>query len=130
MKNKMKTDKLGTSPEGTNLPPDAAPGEAFWKPFQRAWALLSIHPYGLVVYNNDRIVVPEPFRQAIICEIHKSQPGVSKSKLRFPATTGGLVTQKTLSLTSKNARNVLNSYRHNKFYQSSTKMWPHTPWKS
>ena len=83
MKNKMKTDKLGPGPEGTNLPPDAAPGEAFWKPFQRAWALLSIHPYGLVVYNNDRIVVPEPFRQAIICEIHKSHPGVSKSKWRF-----------------------------------------------
>ena len=83
MKNKMKMDKLGPGPEGTNLPPDAAPGEAFWKPFQRAWALLSIHPYGLVIYNNDRIVVPEPFRQAIICEIHKSHPGVSKSKWRF-----------------------------------------------
>ena len=66
MKNKMKTDKLGPGPKGTNLPPDAAPGEAFWKPFQRAWALLSIHPDGLVVYNNDRIVVPEQFRQAII----------------------------------------------------------------
>ena len=82
-KNKKKKKILGPGPEGTNLPPDSAPGEEFWAPFQRAWGLLSIHPYDLAVFNNDRIVVPESCRDSIICEIHKCHPGESKSLWRF-----------------------------------------------
>ena len=50
--------------------------------FQNAWDKLSIHPSSLVVYNNERIVVPKSARDFIICQIHKSHCGVSKSLWR------------------------------------------------
>ena len=74
---------LGPGPEGTNLDPSSEPGEAFWKQYQKAWGFLSIHQTGLLTYNQERIVVPEPCRQDIICEIHKSHQGTSKSKWRL-----------------------------------------------
>ena len=33
-KNKKKKKIIGPIPEDTNLPPDSAPGEEFWAPFQ------------------------------------------------------------------------------------------------
>ena len=66
-----------------DIPSDRPPGKDFWSSYQRAWGLLSIHPTGLIVYNNERIVVPEPARESVICQIHKSHPGINKSQWRF-----------------------------------------------
>ena len=66
-----------------DIPEERPPGKQFWPLYRRAWGILSIHPTGLAVYNNERIVVPKPARDSIICQIHKSHPGISKSKWRF-----------------------------------------------
>ena len=44
---------------------------------------LSIHHSVLVIYHNKRIVVPKNARSFIICQIHKSHSGISKSLWRF-----------------------------------------------
>lgn len=66
-----------------NIPGERPPGKQFWSSYQSAWGIMSIHPTGLAVYNNKRIVVPEPARESIICQIHMSHPGISKSQWRL-----------------------------------------------
>ena len=66
-----------------DIPKERPPGPDFWDSIQRGWGLLSIHSTGLVVYNNERIFVPKPARHSIICQIHKSHPGINKSQWRF-----------------------------------------------
>ena len=39
--------------------------------YKDAWDKLSIHHSGLVIYHNERIVVPKNARSFIICQIHK-----------------------------------------------------------
>ena len=46
------------------------------------WQGLSRHPTGLVVYENERILVPESEREALICEIHKAHTGINYSQRR------------------------------------------------
>ena len=46
------------------------------------WRNLSRHPTGLVVHNNERILVPKSEREDLICEIHKPHTGINYSQRR------------------------------------------------
>ena len=52
------------------------------KEYNQVWNGLSIHQSGLVVLNNERIVVPKSQRENIICEIHKPHTGINNSQRR------------------------------------------------
>ncbi len=50
--------------------------------FKNQWDNLSIHATGLIIYNNDRIVVPKAYRKTLIEKLHKAHPGTTKTQWR------------------------------------------------
>ena len=60
-----------------DLPP-GHPGHGY----NKQWDNLSIHATGLIIYNNDRIIVPKAHRKTLLERLHSSHCGISKSQWR------------------------------------------------
>ena len=65
-------------PDGSSNLPEGHPGHAF----KDQWDNLSIHATGLIIYNNDRILVPKAYRKTLIIKLHKAHPGTTKTQWR------------------------------------------------
>ena len=67
----------------SNLNPLLAPGLPADHParaFDKVWKELSVHPTGLVVFRNDRIVVPVAHQQQILKTLHIAHCGMQKTR--------------------------------------------------
>ena len=60
-----------------DLPP-GHPGHGY----NKQWDNLAIHATGLIIYNNDRIIVPKAYRSTLLEKLHSSHCGISKSQWR------------------------------------------------
>ena len=58
--------------------PGGHPGEGL----KNQWDNLSIHSTGLIIYNNDRILVPKAYRKTLIEKLHKAHQGTTKTQFR------------------------------------------------
>ena len=67
--------------------------EKYWRPqdlppghpghgYNKQWDNLAIHATGLIIYNNDRIIVPKAYRATLLERLHSSHCGISKSQWR------------------------------------------------
>ena len=62
-------------------PQDLPPGHP-GHDYHRLWDNLAIHATGLVVHNNDRIIVPKTYQSTLLEKLHSSHCGISKSQWR------------------------------------------------
>lgn len=74
---------LVTTIDPSNLDQNKAPGLPADHParaYDKVWKNLSVHPIGLVVLRNDRIVVPASYQRTILQKLHLAHCGIEKSK--------------------------------------------------